>query len=128
MKKQNLISLLAIPLITILTSCINNDQIRNPNNKPPKYNISKKEIKIYNNLFLNAYHYSNILEIRKNKKLIKTYVGNGNLENPKIEFIEKDKKLFNRKSFQEYPKEEQIKLQKEYEFYLNEINKLNKRD
>ena len=128
MKKQKLTSLLAIPIITIFSGCgINNDQIRIPNHTPYKYNINNKEIRAYRNMFSNSYSNFYIIEVRENNKLIRTYIGNNNPENPRIDYVEEGKRLFNRKHINSYPKEEQEKLRKKYKFYISELNKISKK-
>ncbi|GAF98143.1 unnamed protein product, partial [marine sediment metagenome] len=66
-KRQTLVSLLSIPLITIsgCISLINNDQIRIPDHKPHEYTFNNQEIKAYRNMFCNSTTGSYILEVKQ---------------------------------------------------------------
>ena len=87
MKKQ-LVSLLAIPIITI-SGCTGtyNDQIRIPGNIIYKGKINQEEVRLYTNLFRNVMYGADILEVTKQDGSKTTYIGSSYYLSPQLDFV-----------------------------------------
>ncbi|MBR9706775.1 hypothetical protein GOV14_07095 [Candidatus Pacearchaeota archaeon] len=99
MKKRNLLATIvasiAIPIVSLTTGCITNDQIRIPVLGQNVYSkqINGKHYRVYTTMFANEHSGNDVLEVKKSDGTKLTYIGSFSLSPPEVDFIEKQKGL-----------------------------------
>ena len=114
-KRTTLVSILAIPIITLASGCRMPDSLNFPYQKPIKISIieneKEKTISSYYKRFAESHTGSQVIEIKGKGIESKKYTGTGLIDSQGVD-------CFNGKPIHFYSPEEQEQINKDYSHYL----------